>query len=551
MTRWKRIARGVPVLALAASLLVSGAQSAVSSQDHEHGHAHSEVGTVTFPTSCAPAAQAEFEHGVALLHSFWFVPAREAFTTVTEADPACAMGYWGIAMTWLGNPLTGSPPPPAAMQAGWTAIDRAASAGARTDRERGFIDALTIMYRDPDVVDHRGRTHAYADAMEQLATRFPDDFEAAVFYALALDMTYDLNDKTYANALKAASVLERLFAQHPEHPGITHYLIHSYDYPPLAQRGLSSAFLYADLAPAVPHAQHMPSHIFTRVGYWQDSVDANTRSLAAIVAGLGERQPRVAFPDEIHPMDYLVYAHLQMAQDDRARGVRDDILAFGDGPANAGTAYGFAAVPARYALERSQWADAAALALHPAAFPWTQFPEGEAVTTFAQGLGAARSGNAIGAQQAAVRLTELRDRLTEIAQDYWAEQVDIQRTVVLAWAARADGRNTEALELMRTAAQREDATEKHIVTPGPLAPARELLGEMLLELGAPAEALVAFEASHQVEPNRFKGLYGAARAARQVGNAELARTYYGRLIELGQGSTRPELQEARAFLQTQ
>jgi hypothetical protein len=484
-----------------------------------------------------------------LLHSFWWAPAREAFAAAAQADPACGMAHWGTAMAWLDNPLGGAAAP-ANVQAGQAAVERARALGAPTQRERDYLAAIAALYADAGTVDFRTRALAYERAMAQLYRTYPDDQEAAVFYALALNATALPTDKTFANTLEAARILDTVAAAQPDHPAVAHYLIHSYDYPPIAAHGLVAARRYAGLAPAVPHAQHMPSHIFTRLGYWQESIDANRGSLAAAWAAAGPPRPGVAPADALHPMDYLTYAYLQTARDEQAREVRDQVATIERAPERLSEAHTFAAVPARYALERGRWGEAAALTVRPSGFAWERFPQAEAVTAFARGLGAARSGDAAGARRDADRLAELRDALGTAQQPYWVEQVDIQRQLVLAWVARAEGRDQAAVELLRGAADREDATDKSPVTPGPLAPARELLGELLLELNAPAEALAAFEATHATEPNRFRGLYGAARAAEAAGEMPQARAHYTALVALGEhaDTERAELRQARAFL---
>ena len=502
--------------------------------------AEEKLGEVHFPVSCNAAAQQEFDRAVALLHSFWFDASAKAFAAVTQTDPGCAMGHWGEAMAILfnPNPFVGTPTPKG-LQDGCPAIERAKAAGAKTQRERGYIAAVESLCQDRDKADQRARVLAYEQAMERLSRTYPEDREAAVFYALALNITASPADKTYANQLKAAEILEKVFAEQPNHPGVAHYLIHSYDYPPIASRGLSAARRYAGIAPAAPHALHMPSHIFTRRGFWQESIESNRASAAAAKNHF----------DQLHAMDYQAYASLQMAQDLATKRVLDEAIAIqkveGFVPG-----YALAAIPARYALERRRWADAASLTLQPSDFPWDRFPQAEAVLVFARALGAARSGNASGASKDIARLEVLRDSLIAAKQSYWVEQVEIQRQVAVAWVARAEGKNQEALQLMRAAADREDATEKHPVTPGPIVPARELLGEMLLELGDPRQALKEFEASHRVEPNRFKGLYGAARAAELSGDHVKARTYYASLLALCEkaDTERPELKEAKAFL---
>ncbi len=533
---------GAAILAVIALLAAPLGVPALVAQQHGDAHIQptGEIGQVHFPVSCSPAAQEEFNRAVALLHSFWFEPARAAFTTVTQLDPTCAMGYWGVAMTWRDNPFV-APTPRQALEAGWLAVEQARAVGAPTQREREYIAAVAAFYQDADTLDHRTRALAYEQAMERVYRAYPADREAAVFYALALDTTALPTDKTYANQLQAAAILEAVFAEQPQHPGVAHYLIHSYDYPPIAGHGLPFANRYAGIAPAVPHALHMPSHIFTRVGRWQDSIASN-RASADAATNLFDR---------LHAMDYLTYGYLQLVQDVAAKGVLDEIATL---PNLAGAtfvpAYALAAMPARYALERGRWSDAASLTPSPSEVAWERMPQAAAITVFARALGAARSGDTAGARENAERLAALRDALVAANEAYWAEQVDIQREVALAWLARAEGRNDEALALMDATADREDGTDKHPVTPGPIVPARELLGELLLELGQPAQALEAFERSHRAEPNRFRGLYGAAQAAELLGDPEKARTYYTALLELAaQADTeRTELQQARAFL---
>ena len=504
--------------------------------------AQEKIGQINFPVSCAAAAQQEFNRAVALLHSFWFDASAKAFAAVTQMDPGCGMGHWGEAMAILfsPNPFTGTPTPKG-LQDGCPAVERAKAAAPKTQRERDYIGAVESLCQDRDKTDQRTRVMAYGQAMERLSRTYPEDKEAAIFYALALNITASPADKAYANQLKAAEILEKVFSEQPNHPGVAHYLIHSYDYPPIASRGLSAARRYAGIAPAAPHALHMPSHIFTREGLWQESIGSNLVSAAAAKNHF----------DQLHAMDYLAYAYLQEAQDLAAKRVLEEAGAIRKvNPEHFVTGYALAAIPARHALERRRWADAASLTLHPTDFPWDRFPQSEAVLIFARALGAARGGNAASARRDMDRLQTLRDALVAAKQGYWAEQVEIQRHVVSAWVARAEGRPEEALPLMRAAADREDKTEKHPVTPGPIVPARELLGEMLLELGDPRQALKEFEASHRVEPNRFKGLYGTARAAELSGDREKARTYYAQLIALCEkaDTDRPELKEAKAFV---
>jgi predicted Zn-dependent protease len=506
----------------------------------QHHAGHEKLGQVTFPNTCSPAVQADLNRAVALLHSFWWGATTKAFTEVAQQDPSCGIAYWGVAMAALENPF-GWPPSPKMLSDGAAAVGRARAAGAKSQRELDYIAAIEIFYRDHDKVDHRTRAVAYEKAMEQLAGRYPDDREAAIFYALALNATSVPTDKTYTQQLKAAAILEAAFREQPDHPGAAHYLIHSYDYPAIAEKGLGAARRYATIAPSAPHAQHMPSHIFTRRGHWEDSIRSNLASAAAADNDF----------DRFHAWDYLAYGYLQLGQDRAARGVLDQILSV-EKPnvANFATAFALAAIPSRYALERGQWADAASLSLRPGDFPWARFPQAEAILVFGRGLAAARGGNLAQARDDQTRLAALRDGLLAAKVGYWADQVDIQRLLVAGWIARAEGRNDDALQLVRAAADREDATDKHPVTPGPIVPARELLGELLLDVGRPAEALREFEASQQREPNRLRGYYGAARAAELAGDPAKAKGQYAQLVTLAAkaDTERPEVTTAKAFL---
>jgi tetratricopeptide (TPR) repeat protein len=528
------------VLVLVATLLVGGGAAAQTER----------LGSVNFPTSCSPAVQSQFERAVALLHSFWFSEAIKGFNGVSQADPSCGIAQWGAAVAWLGNPLAG-PPTPKGLQDGSAAAARARAAGAKTQRELDYIAAIEIFYKDHATVEHRTRALAYEKAMEALAQRYPQDREASIFYALALNVTLNPNDKTYANQLKAASILEKVFSEQPNHPGAAHYLIHSYDFPPIAQKGVPAARRYAAIAPSAPHALHMPSHIFTRLGYWQDSIDTNLRSVDAARDELRQANLEAGSYNALHAWDYVVYAALQLAKDNEARAVVEEIrrLEKIDSEQFA-AAFAFAAIPSRYALERRQWTDAVDLPLHPASLSWAKFPQAESILVFARGLGGARGGNLFAARGAVARLETLRIALIAAKSPYWAEQAEIQRLAVAGWIARAEGRNDEALQLLRQAADREDATEKHPVTPGAIQPAREMLAELLLELGQPAAALAEFEGSQKTDPNRLHGLAGAGRAAEQAGNRAQAKAYYQRLIDLTKNADteRPEVARARAFV---
>ena len=535
---------------LSAWVILSLATWVSAHDEHQHPAGNPEqLGTVDFAVSCNAEAQAQFQRAVAIQHSFWFEEAGKAFTTVTVTDPGCAMGYWGIAMS-LYHPLW-EPPDATALQHGWEAVAKAKAVGAKTDRERDYIAAIEAFYKEADKRDYRTRALAYEKAMEQVYLRYPEDHEAAVFYTLALDATALPTDKTYANQKKAGAILEKVFTAQPNHPGVAHYIIHSYDYPPLADRALSAARTYAKIAPAAPHALHMPSHIFIRLGLWQEAIDSNRASAAAAKEyGLKEFPGRTWF-QELHALDYLVYAYLQGAQEREAKVILDDLKVIQKAePEEGGSAYAFTAIPARYALERRAWTEAASLTLHPTTFPWSRYRWAEANVYFARALGAARSGNTANAQKEVEKLQSLHDTLTEAKQSYWAEQVEIQRRAAAAWLAYAEGKNEGALQLMRSAADLEDATEKHPVTPGPIVPARELLGELLLELKQPTQAVREFEASLSASPNRFNGLSGAARAAQHAGDTEKARSYYAKLVSLSDhgDSTRVELTDARTFL---
>ncbi|HXG04818.1 MAG TPA: hypothetical protein VNO23_15565 [Candidatus Binatia bacterium] len=522
------------------ALGVAGAEAAGSDR----------FGKVSFPTTCSPAAHAHFERGLAMLHSFWFGPAIKAFDAAAQADPACGIAHWGAAVAWIGNPLAG-PPSESRLKSGAAAVARARAAGAGSQRERDYIAAIEAFYRDHDKADHRTRALAYEKAMEALAQRYPQDDEASIFYALALNITLDPKDKTYANQLKAASILEPIFTRQPDHPGVAHYLIHSYDFPPIAQKGLAAARRYASIAPSAPHALHMPSHIFTRLGYWQESIDTNRASAESARAELREAKLEAGSYNALHAWDYMVYAALQLNKDREARALLDETRRIDKVDVeHFAAAFAFAAMPARYALERRQWGEAAELTLHPQTLSWSKFPQAESIVWFARGLGAARGGNQTVAREALARLETLRDAMTAARNTYWAEQAEIQRLAVAGWIARAEGRTEEALALLRQAADREDATEKHPVTPGPIQPAREMLAELLLETGKAAEALAEFEKSHKVEPNRFHGLAGAARAAEQAGDRARARRYYEQLVTLAKtaDTERPEVVQARKFL---
>ncbi|MBC8031894.1 MAG: hypothetical protein H7Z16_17560 [Pyrinomonadaceae bacterium] len=537
-------------------------RSAQAQQPHQHEHGPSEeAGRVNFTISCSPKAQGQFNRAVAWLHSFEYEEAERAFTEVTVTDPRCGMGYWGIAMSNY-HPIW-TPPTAAELQKGLSAVEKAKSVGARTGRERDYIAAIEAFYRDSDKIDHKTRAAAYNRAMEQLHLRYPSDREAGVFHALTLIAAgMSANDKSYVNEKKAAQILNRVLAREPQHPGVVHYLIHGYDYPALAHHALPAARRYAKIAPASAHAQHMPSHIFTRLGFWQEAVKSNLDAKASAKAYAVRNRMTGVWDEQFHAMDYLAYAYLQGAQDKQARGVLDELKRTQKAePENFKVAYSFTAVPARYALERRQWNEAAKLELPQGAlgeFPWQRFRWAEAHIHFARAIGAARTGDAAAARQEVEKLAAIRQTLGDAKGGYdWGKQVEIERQVASAWLAHAEGKHDESLRLMRAAAELDDATEKHPVTPGSILPAREQLGELLLELKQPTAALQEFETSLRTAPNRFNGLYGAARAAKLASDQsklaadqKKARTYYAKLLALSRNSdsVRPEIAEAKAFL---
>jgi tetratricopeptide (TPR) repeat protein len=461
------------------------------------------------------------------------------------------MGYWGIAMS-LYHPVW-APPTPADLKKGTAAVEKARSAAAKTQRERDYIAAIEAFYKDSDKVAHRERTLAWRKAMQQLSARYPEDPEASIFFALALLGTAPATDRTYANQRQAAAILNRLLPEQPGHPGIAHYLIHCYDSPQLAILALPAARRYAGIAPAVPHALHMPSHIFTRLGLWQDSIDSNLASAAAARRFIAKTPPGAASQDQLHAMDYLVYAYLQTCRDEEAEHVVEEAAAVSTVDQNVfQAAYALAAIPARYALERRGWSRAAALEVRPAGFPWSRFRYAEAITYFARALGAARSGNPLAARGEIEKLAAVYQSLAHMQQEYnWSAQVEVQRLAAAAWCAHAEGDNVAALRWMRSAASLEDKSDKHPVTPGPVLPARELLGELLMELDRPEQAFPEFEAVLRNAPKRFNATYGAARAAELAGDRKRATQRYSELLEVcGQAeSQRIEIQNARAYLE--
>ena len=459
------------------------------------------LGKVEFANSCSPAVQEKLLRGVAMLHSFYYSATQKAFEEVAAEDNSCAIAAWGYASILMSNPLQGVGASPKGAQQAQDAIDKGRKMGAKTERERDYLEAVAAYYADFANRTERARQLARAKAYEALAAKYPDDDEAQIFYALYLAGTQTASDQTYSAYLKAAAILEKQFAKHPDHPGVAHYLIHSYDAPPIAQQGVPAARRYAEIAPDAPHA--------------------------------------------LHALDYMADAYLQLGRDGDARKTWDEARTLtGINPARATAYYALAAMPARYALERGAWREATKLAPSSSNFPFT-----EAMTHFARTLGAARSGDPAATQKDVEMIAVLRDRLKAAKNEYWANEIEVMRLASVAWVALARKNGDEALALMRQAADIEDKSEKNIVTPGRLLPARELLGDMLLELKRPADALKEYEASQQREPNRYRGLYGAGQAAAQSGNRDKARDYFSKLIELaGSGDLRPEMEKARRYL---
>ena len=532
------------VAAAAAALVLTAPARAQQEHTHAHGEAD-KLGTVDFKTSCRPEVAAAFTRATALLHSFGYEEARKGFEDVAGRDPQCGIAYWGIAMTYY-HPIWASPNA-AELAAGRAAAEKAALVGAKTDRERAYIAATSAFYRE---ADPRARAQAFRQAMQDVERRFPADDEAAIFHALTLLATAPPSDATFANQKQAALVLNRLLPRYPDHPGIAHYVIHSFDYPALANDALPAARAYAKIAPASPHALHMPSHIFTRLGLWPESIASNLDSAAAGRSLVAKTHPGATAFDTLHALDYLEYAYLQMDDRGRARAILEEAAGTKtfDEP-NFAAAYALAAIPARWALERRDWKAAAALELPTLELPWAQYPYIPAITYFSRAIGAAKSGQPERAQEALGTLREVQVGLAQSPPPGpydWAGQVEAMRLTAAGIVARSLGRDDEALRLLRSGAELDEKTGKHPVTPGAVLPPRELLADVLLETGRAAEALAEYEAALRNAPNRFNSLAGAGRAAGRAGKPERAVELYGRLIEMTvKGAKRPELTEAR------
>jgi hypothetical protein len=513
-------------------ILVAGITAALTCS--ALGQQDDKLGKLSFPTSCDPKVQAEFERGVAMIHSYWFLIARRTFEGVLREDPNCAMAYWGIALDLLNNSLA-VVPPRADAEAAWAALEKARAVGAKTQRERDWIEALSAYFRDHDKLPVNVRLAAYNNAMEQLAQRYTDDYEAQAFYALTLQASASPSDTTYANQLKSVAILEKLYDQNPQHPGVTHFIIHAYDYHPLAEKGIPAARRYATIAPAVPHARHMPSHIYSMVGLWEESIASNASALAIQ-------------PDYYHAADFSVYAHLQLAQDAKAKALMEKSIATADRGDRPVTFVNFTAknaMSARYVLERSDWAGAAALP-----FTSSQYPQPDSLIRFTRGLGMARTGDLAGAKAEIEAIKALRAALEKSNQSYWADRSEEQMLAISAWIALKEGVPDQALRFMRAAADGEDGSVKHVAMENRLYPLRELFAELLLETGQPAAALSEFEAALKQTPNRYRAFLGIARAANAAGDRQKASEYYGKLVDLAKNADteRQEIREAKNFL---
>jgi tetratricopeptide (TPR) repeat protein len=530
-------------VALAFAVVGLFAFGALADEGHHHEDLTTDqLGTVHFPVSCAAAVQKPFERGVALLHSFWYEEAEKEFEQIAKDDPQCAMAHWGIGMS-IWHQLWNRPDA-TTVKRGQAEAKKAKSLHPKTDRERDYIAAMDAFYRGK-TRDFQARASAYSKAMETAYQRYPEDREAAAFYALSLLASEPDGDTTFANRKQAAAVLEKLFAVEPDHPGVAHYLIHSYDKPQLAELGLPAARRYAKIAPSAPHALHMPSHIFARLGLWQDDIDSNLASIAATrktaamhMGGEGH---------QFHAMDFLSYAYLQIGHEADAQRVLDEVKAM---PAKQENMYGMDFDPrisalvtfsTRYALELHHWTDAASLEPVPGAGTGDN-----SITYWARAIGAARTGNVADARKDVAEIEALHSTLLKQKKTGLAEAVEQDRQEAAAWLAHAEGHNDEAIKALRTVAEKEEAEGDE-----PLAiPAREMLAEMMLDMNRPEQALAEYEADLKFNPNRFNGLYGAAHAAEMAGQSEKSNTYYARLVQLcaGSNSDRPELSRAKALL---
>ncbi|HEU5289913.1 MAG TPA: hypothetical protein VFU05_04665 [Cyclobacteriaceae bacterium] len=513
------------------------------------GSQDKEFGVVNFTMACNDQMKGNFNIALELLHSFEYDESEKAFAKIIHQSPACAMAYWGIAMCSF-HPLW-EPPTESDLKKGSKAIEIATSIRNKSDKEEAYIAAVDAYYHDWSTTDHKTRSINFEKAMEQLYQRYPDDHEAAIVYALSLVGAANPSDKTYAKQKKAGELLNALYAQAPNHPGIIHYLIHAYDYPNIATLGLPAARRYADVAPSSAHALHMPSHIFTRLGFWDDCINSNTSSVSAAKCYAEAAGINGHWDEELHGIDYIVYAHLQKAENKQAQQQWDYLKTIREVyPINFKVAYAFAAIPSRYVLENKMWKEAAQLTISPSDFPWEKFQWQKAIFHFTNLLGFVHTDDLKDANFALTELKNIHENLLKQKDSYKATQVMIQINTGQAWIAWKSGKNNEAVRLMQEAADLEDGTEKHPVTPGPVIPARELLGDLLMEMNNPSEALLAYESDLNTQPNRFNGLYGAAMASKKNNDMAKATLYFQQLMALANSkdANRPELLEARAFL---
>jgi hypothetical protein len=531
---------GLCALALLSGITTASV-AATPENDPSHGM-HGSYGEVNFETSCSAEGQRQFNRALAMVHSFAFPETVKAFNAVPEADPSCAIAYWGLAISQRPNPLVG-PWDAATLQRGLDAVEKGEAIGPKTQRERDWLAAMKEFYKDHEKVNQGTRTRNYEQAMERLSRKYPEDIEAKIFHALALNEIFD--HKSMEPLQKAIEILEPLSEKYPAHPGIPHYLIHSYDFAPLAHRGIGVANKYAQMAPAAPHAQHMPSHIYSMVGMWQESIASNIKTVEVAKDYAEQAKLDGVLAGVPHSYDFMQYAYLQLGQDAKARALIDDSAAIRKliGGLSAGNT-ARAAVPARYYLERQDWTGAAQL--QPLGTP---FPPAEAITHFARALGAARSGDVAAAQVDIDKLKGVREALLKADQSYWAEQVEVQVLGAQAWATLQSGDKPKGLNLMRAAAELEDSSAKHVAMENRLYPMRELLADMLLLQDDPAGALKEYETSMKNAPNRLRGFFGAARAASATGNKAKRGEYLQSLTQLTQGadSDREEIREARTM----
>ncbi len=509
-----------------------------------------EFGEVSFALSCNAATRQTFDLAISLLHSFEYEEAEKAFVKVIDAHPECAMAYWGVAMSnfhslWLqsGNGY---------LRKG-TKVLKIASSTAKGERDKAYINALAGFYKNWETLSHKERLQNYEQEMYKVYQKYRDDKEAAIFYALALLATADPADKSYRVQRKSGAILESIYPNQPNHPGIAHYIIHNYDYPELAELALPTARMYAQIAPASAHAQHMPSHIFTRLGLWDESIRSNIESTSSAVCYSESIDPDAHWDEELHGMDYLVYAYLQIVDNQQANAQYEYLKTFKKVfPVNFKVAYTAAAIPARIALENKNWEAAANLEKPILTLDWNMMPWQESILYFARAMGAVRQGNVPTALKELDNLLANREKLIQADEAYKANQVHIQIKTIEAWIALANENHSTAIALMREAAKMEYGTNKHPVTPGEVLPAGELLGDLLLAANQPAEALKAYEYDLKQHPNRFNGIYGAANAANKSGNKKLALKYFRQLVELTKNGKvdRPEVVDAKEYLRT-